>query len=91
MAKCKSTCDECGQENVFKVYDDGEDIIFFKRFINDKGYKFMELTVRDGNYNFEFVSIPYVDFDDFVKKIILVQGFVKADRAIVEIKIEDKV
>lgn len=71
-------CNSCNEENVFHVYPWGDDEITFKFTKNDHGNNFIEIMIRDGDYNFQSMFMPFCEFDDFIRRILKVRKHMKA-------------
>jgi hypothetical protein len=77
MDKCDTVCHSCNEDNVFSVFDYGDDTITLKFHTNKTGFKFVGFIVRDGNYNFQEVWIPSYEYDEMIKKLLTVRKHLK--------------
>ena len=62
-------CNGCNAENVYALHDSDDDIIVAKLMENEYKTKFLEVMIRDGDYNFMSAWVPLHELDGLLKNL----------------------
>ncbi len=70
-------CHSCGADEVFHVFNDGDDQITIKFPRNGYEKEMIEIMIRDGNYDFKSARMDLRDYDRFIRDLLEIRKTIK--------------